>query len=61
MTLECGWCKKRVEWKERGLPPRWRALEYDANKYTEEFDRAVVCSDDCERRLAREFGAGGLR
>ena len=61
MTYECDWCKKKIDWEEQGIPPGWKALEYDANKYTEEFDRAIVCSLDCEVRLARKYGAGGLR
>lgn len=61
MIHECDWCGKKVDWEKQDLPPGWRVLEYDANKYTEEFDRAVVCSLDCEVRLARRYGAGSLR
>ena len=61
MIYKCEWCGKKVEAKEKGLPAGWRILAYDSNKYTEEFDEAVVCSEDCEVRLARKHGAGGLR
>ncbi len=60
MTHECAWCGKKVEWGKKKIPPGWRSLKYDANKYTEEFDKAVVCSRECEVRLARKYGAGGL-
>jgi len=61
MIYTCDWCTKKIDWIKKGLPPGWRMLEYDSNKYTEEFDRAFVCSLDCEVRLARKYGAGGLR
>lgn len=61
MIYTCYWCGKEIDWKKQGLPPEWRVLEYDANKYTVEFDEAIVCCSDCEVRLARHYGAGGLR
>jgi hypothetical protein len=61
MIYRCDWCGKKIDWKKHGLPPDWRKLEYDANKYTEEFDEAFVCSLDCEVRLAQKYGAGGFR
>ena len=61
MIYKCDWCRKEIDWKKQGLPPGWRILEYDSNKYTEEFDEAIVCCLDCEVRLARKYGAGGFR
>jgi len=61
MIYTCDWCGKKIDRKKQGLPPGWRMLEYDSNKYTIEFDRASVCSLDCEVRLARKYGAGGFR
>jgi DNA-directed RNA polymerase subunit RPC12/RpoP len=61
MIYRCNWCGKEIDWKKQGLPPGWRKLEYDAIKYTEEFDEATVCSLDCEVRLAQKYGAGGFR
>jgi len=61
MIYTCDWCGKKIDRKKQGLPPGWRKLEYDANKYTEEFDEAIVCCVDCEVRLAQHYGAGGLR
>ena len=61
MIYKCDWCGKKIDRKKQGLPPGWRVLGYDANKYTEEFDEAIVCCVECEVRLARHYGAGGLR
>jgi len=57
----CDWCGKTVDWNGDSLPPEWRAIDYDTNKYTEEIEDAVVCSVECEVRLAEKFAAGGLR
>lgn len=61
INFVCDWCGKTIEWEEPGLPPGWKSIEYDTNKYTEEVDPAEVCSDECEMRLAEKFAAGGSR
>ena len=58
-TLICDWCGKEVVWAQAGLPPDWAKLDYDTNKYTPKIDPALVCSRECERRLAQSFAAGG--
>lgn len=60
MIHRCNWCGKEIDWKKQGLPPGWRKLEYDAIKYTEEFDEATVCSLDCEVRLDAKVRRRGL-
>ena len=61
-TVKCAWCGREQEVEREGeLPEGWISVKYDVNKYTPEVEEAVVCSRDCEVRLARKFAAGGLR
>ena len=57
----CDWCGKTAETDREGLPDGWHAVDYDTNKYTDAIDEAVVCSVECEVRLADKFAAGGMR
>ena len=57
----CDWCGKTAKVDGDDLPTGWRTIDYDTNKYTEEIDEAVVCSVECEVRLAEKFAAGGMR
>ncbi len=60
-TIKCEYCGQEIEQVDETLPEGWIKVDYDVNKYTPEIDQAVVCSTDCEVRLATKFAAGGLR
>jgi len=57
----CECCGKTVETPDDQLPPDWRRLDYDVDKYTPEVETAVVCSPECEMRLAAKSAAGGFK